>query len=329
MSQTLCESCGRPVADGLPLCWNPCTAALVKELRTVPDVVADLAVAAARMDRMTSGRNGGRSVETPLPMRGDIAARLHALNNTITTWSRVVSEHEQLAIAASVLRQLVLDNRSETYERELPDRKHADGTVIKGATITVLRHPAELSLLPVTSAEVCALWLSNQPHALRSIPAALEAHDDITDAIASARQVMDRRELVYAGPCGACRHDLYIDRGVDTLRCSYCSATYDARDVAKLLLRQVSETLVTREEALGAVASYTERTIPDSTWRTWRQRGRLTPRAWQHGEQITDHWLHRDDPPLFRLGDVLTLAERAPRPKHRTIMRRTSGKVTS
>jgi len=319
VSEVLCESCGRPVKDGLPLCYRPCTAALVTELKTVPGVVADLAVANARLDRMTSGRNGGRSVETPMPMRPDIAKHLAALNNTLSTWARVVAEHEHIAIVASVLRQLVLDERSETYQREQAD----------GSTVTVLRHPAELSLLPVTSAEVCALWLAGQPHALRSLPAALEAHDDLTDVIASARMAMDRRELVYAGPCGACRHDLYIDRGVDTLRCSYCSATYDARDVAKLLLRQVSETLVTREEALGAVASYTERTIPDSTWRTWRQRGRLTPRAWQHGEQITDHWLHRDDPPLFRLGDVLALLSSVPRPKHRTIMRRASGKVSS
>jgi len=318
VSEVLCESCGRPVKDGLPLCYRPCTAALVTELKTVPGVVADLAVANARLDRMTSGRNGGRSVETPMPMRPDIAKHLAALNNTLSTWARVVAEHEHIAIVASVLRQLVLDERSETYQLEQTD----------GSTVTVLRHPAELSLLPVTSAEVCALWLSTQPHALRSLPAALEAYDTITDVIASARMVVDRRELVYAGPCKACGHDLYIDRGVDTLRCSRCLAQYDARDLSKLLLEQTSDALCTREEAMGAVHAYKGQRIPDSTWRTWRQRGQLTPRAWQHGEQITDHWLHRDDPPLFRLGDVLALLDKTPRPKHRTIMRRTSGKVT-
>lgn len=317
---TYVAACGHPSGDNLDLCTS-CTAALVKELRAVPGVVADLAVATARLDRMSSGRNGGRSSEAPLPMRTDITRRLDALGNTLTTWARVVAEHEHIAIVVSVLQRLVLDERDETYERTQPDRI-SHGKIVTGETVTVLRHPAELSLLPVTSAEVCALWLSRQPQALRSLPAAVEAYDTITDVIASARMAVDRRDLVYAGPCKACGHDLYIDRGVDTLRCSYCSATYDARDVSRLLLEQVSETLVTREEALGAVHSYRGRRIPDSTWRTWRQRGQLTPRAWQHGEQITDHWLHRDDPPLFRLGDVLTLADRTPRPKHRTIMRR-------
>ncbi len=313
VSEILCESCGRPVKDGLPLCFRPCTAALVADLRAVPGVVADLAVANARLDRMTSGRNGGRSVETPLPMRPDIAKRLAALNNTLSTWARVVAEHEHIAIVVSVLQQLVLDERSETYQREQAD----------GSTVTVLRHPAELSLLPVTTAEVCALWLSTQPHALRSLPAALEAHDGLTDVIASARMAMDRRELVYAGPCGACRHDLYIDRGVDTVRCSYCSAQYDARDVSKLLLEQVSETLVTREEALGAVHSYRGRRIPETTWYRWRRSGKLMPRAWQHGDQITDHWIYQNDPPLFRLGDVLALQRITPDEPRRKIRRNT------
>lgn len=313
-------ACGHPSGDNLPLCTS-CTATLVKELRAVPGVVADLAVATARLDRMSSGRNGGRSSEAPLPMRTDITRRLDALGNTLTTWARVVAEHEHIAIVVSVLQRLVLDERDETYERTQPDRI-SHGKIIPGETVTVLRHPAELSLLPVTSAEVCALWLSRQPQALRSLPAAVEAYDTITDVIVSARIAVDRRDLVYAGPCKACGHDLYIDRGVDTLRCSRCSATYDARDVSKLLLEQTSDALCTREEAMGAVHAYKGQRIPDSTWRTWRQRGQLTPRAWQHGEQITDHWLHRDDPPLFRLGDVLALLDRTPRPKHRTILRR-------
>jgi len=175
--------CGHPSGDNLPLCTS-CTAALVKELRAVPGVVADLAVASARLDRMSSGHNGGRSSEAPLPMRTDITRRLDALGNTLTTWARVVAEHEHIAIVVSVLQRLVLDERDETYERTQPDRI-SYGKTIPGETVTVLRHPAELSLLPVTSAEVCALWLSRQPQALRSLPAALEAHDDITDTIAS------------------------------------------------------------------------------------------------------------------------------------------------
>jgi len=317
-------ACGHPSGDNLDLCTS-CTATLVKELRAVPGVVADLAVATARLDRMSSGRNGGRSSEAPLPMRTDITRRLDALGNTLTTWARMVAEREHIAIVVSVLQRLVLDERDETYERTRPDRI-SHGKIITGETVTVLRHPAELSLLPVTSAEVCALWLSRQPQALRSLPAAVEAYDTITDVIASARIAVDRRELVYAGPCKACSgpdvvHDLYIDRGVDTLRCSYCSATYDARDVSKLLLEQTSNALCTREEAMGAVHAYKGQRIPDSTWRTWRQRGQLTPRAWQHGEQITDHWLHRDDPPLFRLGDVLALLDKTPPTPRRTIRR--------
>jgi len=312
-------ACGHPSGDNLDLCTS-CTATLVKELRAVPGVVADLAVATAHLDRMSSGRNGGRSSEAPLPMRTDITRRLDALGNTLTTWARVVAEHEHIAIVVSVLQRLVLDERDETYERTQPDRI-SHGKIVPGETVTVLRHPAELSLLPVTSAEVCALWLSRQPQALRSLPAAIEAYDTITDVIASARMAVDRRELVYAGPCKACGHDLYIDRGVDTLRCSYCSATYDARDVSKLLLEQVSETLVTREEALGAVHSYRGRRIPETTWYRWRRSGKLTPRAWQHGDQITDHWIHQNDPPLYRLGDVLALQRITPDEPRRKIRR--------
>jgi len=314
-------ACGHPSGDNLDLCTS-CTATLVKELRAVPGVVADLAVATARFDRMSSGRNGGRSSEAPLPMRTDITRRLDALGNTLTTWARMVAEREHIAIVVSVLQRLVLDERDETYERTRPDRI-SHGKIITGETVTVLRHPAELSLLPVTSAEVCALWLSRQPQALRSLPAAVEAYDTITDVIASARIAVDRRELVYAGPCKACGHDLYIDRGVDTLRCNRCLATYDARDVSKLLLEQVSETLVTREEALGAVHSYRGRRIPETTWYRWRRSGKLMPRAWQHGDQITDHWIYQNDPPLFRLGDVLALQRITPDEPRRKIRRNT------
>lgn len=320
MSQVIAD-CGHTTGDTLPLC-SPCTAKLTKDLRAVPGVIADLAVAAARQDRMTNGRLGGRSTETALPMRPAIARHLHALDNTLSTWARVVADHATLTIDTDALRHQVLTERNETYQRTTPDRL-SNGVIVPGTTITVLRHPAELSLLPVTTAEISALWLARHPHALRALPAAIEAHDDITDALATARLAVDRRDLVFAGPCRSCRHDLYIERGVDTVQCSRCGQTYDARDLGRLLLGQVSDTLVTREEALGAVQAYRGQRIPDSTWRTWRSRGQLKPRAWDHDGRITDHYLDRRDPPLFRLGDVLTLlSAKTPTPR-RTIRRHT------
>lgn len=333
MSGTPCTACGQTTPDSLPLCAR-CATGLGRELAAVPGVVADLAVAAARLDRMTSGRVGGRGSETPLPIRPDIRARLDALDGELLGATRALLGSGHAHLDATSLRGLRAEAqaaRATRTTREVPPR-HGIGPA---RLVEVLTHPAELSMLPVTAAEMCALLLGRHLTALRSHPAALELHDGITDAIAGARMAMDRRDVVYAGPCKACGTDLWVERDPHrpdhrspTATCWACRAEYDTRDLDAFLLQQVADKLATREEALGFIETYTGQRVPDGTWRSWRSRGQLQPAGWRRDGQDLGVWIARTDTPLFRVGDVIGLAKRTPHtPRLRTRSRNATRRV--
>lgn len=50
--------------------------------------------------------------------------------------------------------------------------------------------------------------------------------------------------------------------------------------------------------------------IARGTLYSWTSRPQLRARGWKHNGRITDTWIHRNDPPVYRLGDVLDLVNR-------------------
>ncbi|WP_027500821.1 hypothetical protein [Rhodococcus sp. UNC363MFTsu5.1] len=303
MSAIDCHNCGRVVADGYELC-TLCADALHRELLTVPGLVADLTVTRARLDRMSRGRVGGKSSETALPVRLDrfdglpTQRSLNHLTLIVGTWARLAADHTgqaddlDAALDSRGLRQLVHNRRDGRFDR------------------------AALATEGAYDVELAALWLACCGGDLRAVPDARAMHDEIADALASARRVVDRRpELAYRGQCsaivaqpdstrGLCGADLYVEDGDGYLTCHLCGASHDVRTLTRDALGAIENRLFTIAE-LERVLRELGEPVPAGTMRSWLSRGQLRPRAWRQVDgSESEFWVRRSDPPLFRLSDV-------------------------
>jgi hypothetical protein len=82
---TTCPVCAGRTRDGL-MC-QPCWNALARDLRSVPDLLADLDTAAAKQARLTPPGPGGLASERN-PVGWGAADAAAALGNCLTTWAR-------------------------------------------------------------------------------------------------------------------------------------------------------------------------------------------------------------------------------------------------
>jgi hypothetical protein len=82
-----CPVCAGRTRDGL-MC-SPCWNALARDLRTIPDLIADLDTAAAKQARLTPPTPGGLASERN-PIGWGAADTAAALTNSLTTWARDV-----------------------------------------------------------------------------------------------------------------------------------------------------------------------------------------------------------------------------------------------
>ncbi|WP_280442249.1 hypothetical protein [Nocardia brasiliensis] len=302
MSTAPCAECDRPVADGLPLCQT-CTDGIVTDLREVPSLLAELAITRAGLGRVAAQSTGGRSVETPLPVRatrygttmqGDRA--LSQLETTVTGWTRALAEDLALTpyIGGPALIQLARTHRGKDD-----------------------RDPGTLPLTAPNQLEQAAIWLSGHRHEIRAHEAAHELLVDVSRAVAQLRNVIDRPiELRYLGPCprpldnGAqCRWVLRAPLDASWVRCGRCRTQHEiaeildaARTAAEDMLYSLRD-LVRVTDSIGAA-------VPRTTLYRWARERQIEPCAWQHGDRITDHQIDATSVHVYRLGDVLTLARR-------------------
>lgn len=306
MSTNACHNCDRPTADGSLVCTT-CIGTLVADLRAVPGLVDDMTVTRARLDRMSRGRNGGKSAETALPVRLDKYDQrptdrpLDALNNTVLTWAQDFADYLGVDLYAIFT---------------APGLRVITGYARGGR----LGDNATVSTEAFLAIELAAIWMAHHPNDLRHHPAADELFDDITDAVADARRAVDRLpDLSYKGPCAytttdnrgeirTCGRDLYIERGEDFARCPACGAHYDVRQLDRQILARMHEMVYTTTELIALLNELGHR-VPKGTVHTWAARRRMAPRGWKHNGRITDHWIHQNDPAVYRLGDALALIE--------------------
>ncbi|WP_155290397.1 hypothetical protein [Rhodococcoides fascians] len=312
MSSVACSNCGRPTGDNLVICPK-CTGILVKTLRSVPSLVSDMTITQARLDRMSRGRVGGKSADTPLPISIDKHDELPTrkpfdlLDNEITTWTRAFSDHMGhrsdgilAALDAPGLIQLTLNNKTGP---------RVDTTA--------------LSMQPTLYVEQCAIWLACHPVELRRMPAVDEMYDSLTDVIALVNKAIDQLpELKYKGRCGyvqydqgresQCNTDLYAESGEEWVRCPRCNASYPVTQLDREILAKMRDMNYTVPELLRLLRELGS-TVGKSTLYRWVKERKVRPRGWVRNGRITDTWIHRDDPAVYRLGDVLDLATRAER----------------
>lgn len=93
---TTCPVCGAKSRDGLmcAACWRQ----LERDLRAVPDLLADLNIAESRQARLTPPTPGGLASERT-PVGWGAADAAAALTNNLTTWARDISRQDDLGPA--------------------------------------------------------------------------------------------------------------------------------------------------------------------------------------------------------------------------------------
>lgn len=305
-ADVLCAECERPVPDSLTLC-RTCGDAVVTDLLAVPGLLVEMTVMRARLTRFAGGRNGGRSAETPLPvnasrrgtaMLGDGA--LTRLDTAVIGWTRVIAEDLAVSpcIGGPVLIAAVQDSRGG-------DRRH---------------DPAAIPLAMPTPLEQAAIWLARHPHQIRAHEAACEMKREIAAALDELRRLVDKpAELRYLGPCPSrvadearCGHGLRAQRGASWVRCGRCRVQHEIAAIEQRAREAAEDLLCTLAEVLRLTAEMGAPVAKTTLYR-WARERRIAPRGWSHGDEygvrITDYWIHRDDPAVYRLGDVLRLAE--------------------
>ncbi|WP_028924218.1 hypothetical protein [Pseudonocardia acaciae] len=144
-----------------------------------------------------------------------------------------------------------------------------------------------------------AAWLLDQREALRSEH---RVADELHYAIRVTRLAIDRPpERVYLGPCDRCDHDLYTAPAARATHCGQCQAPYLVEQRRRWLLHSLREHLATAVEISQGIGELYGQRI-----------NRKTIHVWHHRERLVAHGYARDNrQPLFRIGDVLDLAERS------------------
>ena len=304
---SMCASCGRSMSDSGPLCIDE-THELVRRLRAVPELLADLELTLTRQDRL-GGQGAGRSTERPVPWKEQVPDAIWALGNTLTVWTRELAQKRGLLLDTSPLWRH-------------PRRDWSD-------PIGPLRPVAPD---PLASLRFAAAWLVEHRWSLRTLVDAVAAHDEITDAVAHARRVIDRpADLRFVGPCGAalapadseenaeddersttCERDLYVTPGAEIAVCPDCGTEWPVAERREWLLSIVHDEHVTYAEASRALSWLVGQALPASTIRTWVSRHQLGVARYLHRRPgvrpiyVTERQSPSDQP-LVRVGDVITL----------------------
>lgn len=99
MSDPTCPRCGRPMSDTAYVCGG-CDNKLAAELTATSDLLPEMAVTVARLDRI--GQAGRSTGENPLPVNLDAANAEAAVNNVFTTWARIVVDERGLVVVGEV-----------------------------------------------------------------------------------------------------------------------------------------------------------------------------------------------------------------------------------
>ncbi|WP_032389239.1 hypothetical protein [Rhodococcoides fascians] len=314
-----CFHCGRPSGDGLPICTK-CTGILVRTLQSVPGLVADMTITQARLDRMSRGRVGGKSAETPLPIsidkNGDNPTQrpYDLLQNEISTWARALSDH---------LDHVWHTDRVNTVGLAVALDKPGLRELTLNCMVGRRRDAAALSMRPIGYLEQTAVWLACHPHDLRTHPAIDELFDSLSDVVAIVNKAIDQLpELRYKGVCQyveydqgrerRCNTDLYAEKGEEWVQCPRCRASYAVAKLDRDILAQMREMNYTAVELQSLLRELGKR-VPKSTLYRWINERKLTPRGWMREGRIIQRWIHRNDPAVYRLGDVLDLATRTER----------------
>lgn len=296
MSKTQClVGCGRPVRDAT-LCTS-CTTKLERDLGDLPGLAEDLEIAQTRQSVMGT-RYGAASNERPLPwderaskateaVRAALTAIIHSMNpqqppgNNLTSMSRWLLMHtpdiRQRDDADDIVQQVKLTLRAARWVIDRPgDNWYAGPCRAEYAT-----EPALTAVTDTTCNCICHIGGAYRPAC------------DTPGGCGLLHQVTDPE------PNACCVIDLYAKHDADTVRCRNCGTEHDTAERQAWLLDAARDTLA-HAELIGRAAPNLGIDITPSAIRGYALRGRLAAKS-----------VDRDGRPLYRVGDVIDLANEA------------------
>lgn len=264
--------CGRPLRNSATVC-EKCLWDLERVLGDIPELEEELDV--------TLTRQRGKGTEAGAP-----SATCSCKDDDDTCQHGLIPWEERASEATRNLRALLVSWVKLSAEENLTSRRLPEDTLPAMARYL-------LWVLPV----------------LGRHDAGPDAVDEITDAVADCRRVIDRRpERWFAGPCdaeteeGECGADLYARSRRGKFACQDCGTEYDVEERREWLLKAATDsfanTLVTSREASERL-SFIGMATPVGTIDKWHHREKLTA----HGETVEGKKAR-----LYLWEDVLNLA---------------------
>jgi hypothetical protein len=262
-------TCGRHYPGHTAIC-EACAGDLTRSLGNVPWLAVQLEVTLTRQARMGAG--GKRGSEEPLAYDIRASEAAWVLKNTLVGWVRL------------------LDDLNPPHGPVCDRCGHSSCAYVR------------LGRSPDDDLASIGRWLLARHDRIAGHAAAAEAVDEITSAVRSAIQVVDRPvELIFAGRC-RCGTALYARPGATVVQCRDCDAAPVA--VERQLERMRDELRDQLAHPAGAAALLARLDIraPESTIRRWAKSGR-----------ILAHGADRKGRTLYRIGDILEVITEAGR----------------
>lgn len=307
---TQCQKCGGR-ADAF-LCRD-CGQHLRSNLQQIPWLAEQLAYAHTKQVAM--GERAvirGSDEETPVPFNSRAHEAYDELRTVCMRWVRDLCDQAGIEFwpIDAVPRDFIGPLRPE-----IPARNLERVPAIPGQW----RMP--IGYLPTTAD--LARWLDDAYLAIMNSEDAGLCITEIDAVIARSVREINRRIRVYCGPCpdlipstlSPCNTPVYADwddniGGPETFtKCARCRALHDTQTLRDRAFDQAHHYLMTKSEIFDILANLGEPLSPN-TFKQWRRRGKLKPRGWMHEGRVVNYWIHRNDPPVFKFGDVRALQHR-------------------
>lgn len=162
--------------------------------------------------------------------------------------------------------------------------------------------------LPAPELVPMSRWLLWRLDGLALVDIGPEIIDELTNAIAKCRRVIDRpADKLYAGRCDSeydagegqivtCPEDLYVRVGAKVVNCQTCGTPSDIPQRRARLLKEAEEVLATAVEISRAVSWLGTEPLTADRVRQWASRDRLLARGHD-----------KDGRPMYRVGDAIDL----------------------
>ena len=283
-----CLICEHPVtdADVCSDCARTCEVALGEVRWLLHELDLAITRQTARSEHV-----GGVSASKPLPFAWDPSDLRWALENTITTWARVVAEERPA---------------------DLPEGRARRRPGAIGPYCRVCEHESCRAMWHWESVDtgLLAAWLTGHVEWLRHHPAGHEAVDEITAVVRRAKRAIDVRPArLYAGPCSiedgpkVCGHDLYANPTSAVVTCPACGRRYDVEQRKAWLMDSARDHLASASEASALCWRMLGDLVTTAMIRGYVRRGRLA----QHSTRTENG----RDVALYRIGDVIDAAQAA------------------